>query len=72
MCLLEIFIFGIAFGLVLIDALRREPDCASCREALRGLLWSAMPRPPGGFAPRADDAVSRRYLDALHDSGDAP
>ncbi|MGY1519905.1 hypothetical protein [Luteimonas sp. A482] len=55
-----------------IDALRQDPGCDSCRETLRGLLWSAMPRPAGGFAPRADDAMSRRYLDALHASEDTP
>lgn len=55
-----------------IDALRQDPGCASCRETLRGLLWSAMPRPAGAIAPRADDATSRRYLDALDAGEDAP
>src|SRR5690606_4270486 len=55
-----------------VDALRQDPDCETCRATLRGLLWSAMPRPAGGFAPRTDDAMSRRYLDALDASGDAP
>ncbi len=55
-----------------IDALRQNPGCDECRASLRGLLWSAMPRPSGGFAPRVDDAAARRYLDALHDAEDAP
>ncbi|MGI4878265.1 MAG: hypothetical protein ACRYG4_12365, partial [Janthinobacterium lividum] len=49
-----------------IDAVRREPGCNDCREALRGLLWQAQPRPAGGVAPRpAATAEGRRYLDAL-------
>src|SRR5690606_29144453 len=55
-----------------VDALRQDPDCDDCRDTLRGLLWSAMPRPAGGFAPRADDATSRRYLAAIDTRGDAP
>ncbi|MCD9032350.1 DUF4175 domain-containing protein [Luteimonas sp. Y-2-2-4F] len=51
-----------------IDAVRQDPACADCREALRGLLWQAMPRPAGGVAPRrpADDAGAR-YLRALRE-----
>lgn len=49
-----------------IDAVRRDPACGACRDALRGLVWSAMPRPAGGVAPRdAGDDAGRRYLDAL-------
>ncbi|HLT44791.1 MAG TPA: hypothetical protein VK000_09040 [Luteimonas sp.] len=55
-----------------IDALRQDPGCDECRASLRGLLWGAMPRPSGGFAPRVDDAAARRHLDALHDAEDAP
>lgn len=55
-----------------IDALRHAPDCESCRRSLRGLVWAALPRPAGGRAPRADDPVSRRYLEALDMSGEAP
>ena len=48
------------------DTLRRQPDCARCREALRGQLWQALPRPSPGLARReTGDAVGRRYLDAL-------
>lgn len=49
-----------------IDALRRDPACAPCREKLRGTLWSALSRPAPGLTRRpAGDAVGRRYLDAL-------
>ncbi|AKC88259.1 hypothetical protein WQ53_07560 [Pseudoxanthomonas suwonensis] len=49
-----------------IDALRRQPDCADCRTALRGLLWPLLPRPPAATLRRDDgDAQGRRYLDAL-------
>lgn len=49
-----------------IDALRRDPACATCREKLRGTLWSALPRPAPGLTRRpAGDAVGRRYLDTL-------
>ncbi len=49
-----------------IDALRREPACLSCRDALRALLWTALPR-PAAQVPRRDagDARGQRYLDAL-------
>ncbi|HRO28092.1 MAG TPA: hypothetical protein PLD19_11755, partial [Luteimonas sp.] len=53
-----------------IDALRRDPQCASCREELRALLWSGMSRPAGGISRRAgDDPAARRYLDALREEG---
>ncbi|UAJ11203.1 DUF4175 domain-containing protein [Polymorphobacter megasporae] len=49
-----------------IDAVRREPGCSDCREALRGLLWRAQVRPAAAAAPRAAaTAEGRRYLDAL-------
>lgn len=49
-----------------IDTLRRQPECARCREALRGQVWQALPRPAPGLARRdAGDAIGRRYLDAL-------
>jgi hypothetical protein len=49
-----------------IEALRTDPDCASCRRDLRALLWPLLPR-PATTVPRRDDgdAVGRRYLDAL-------
>lgn len=49
-----------------IDTARRRPDCVRCREALRGQLWQALPRPAPGVARRdAGDAIGGRYLDAL-------
>jgi hypothetical protein len=49
-----------------IDAVRGDPACLACRRHLRGLLWSALVRPPAGVARRAaPDAAGRRYLDAL-------
>lgn len=49
-----------------IDTLRRQPDCARCRAALRGALWQALPRPTPGLGRRdGGDAIGRRYLDAL-------
>jgi len=53
-----------------IDALRQDPGCDACRRELRGLVWGALPRPAGGWVPRVDDALSRRYLEAL--DADAP
>lgn len=55
-----------------IDALRQDPACAGCRAELRGLLWSAMPRPRGGFPVRVQHAAAARYLDALGAGEDAP
>ncbi len=54
-----------------IDALRQDPSCADCRDELRGLVWAALPRPAGGLVPRAGDALSRRYFDALGEAPDA-
>jgi hypothetical protein len=49
-----------------IEALRADPDCASCRRDLRALLWPLLPRPAATVPRRNDgDAVGRRYLDAL-------
>jgi hypothetical protein len=49
-----------------IEALRADPDCASCRADLRALLWPLLPR-QATAVPRRDagDAAGRRYLDAL-------
>ncbi|HEY5805196.1 MAG TPA: hypothetical protein VIT90_16030 [Lysobacter sp.] len=49
-----------------IEALRADPDCASCRAELRALLWPLLPR-QATAVPRRDagDAAGRRYLDAL-------
>ncbi|GAA0638558.1 DUF4175 family protein [Brevundimonas lenta] len=53
-----------------VDAVRRDPDCASCRQRLRALLWTAMERPTGDLVRRrpADDAGAR-YLGALEGGG---
>ncbi|HEX7804447.1 MAG TPA: hypothetical protein VF471_17020 [Pseudoxanthomonas sp.] len=49
-----------------IDAVRRDPACAPCRGALRGLLWSVLPRPPAAVLRRGDEGESgRRYLQSL-------
>ncbi len=54
-----------------IDALRREPACASCRETMRALLWTALTRPPAQVPQRdAGDARGQRYLDALRQERD--
>ncbi|MEA9554574.1 hypothetical protein VC273_01125 [Xanthomonas nasturtii] len=49
------------------ETLRATPDCASCRQRLRALLWPVLVRPPAAVQPRtAPDAGGQRYLDALH------
>ncbi len=49
-----------------IDALRGDPGCGSCREALRALVWGSLPRPAGGVSRRAgEDVEGRRYLERL-------
>ncbi|WP_454289977.1 hypothetical protein [Sphingobium scionense] len=49
-----------------IDAARRDPGCASCRDKLRAQLWMAMERPQGGVARRRPaDAAGARYLGAI-------
>lgn len=53
-----------------IDAVRQEPGCMPCRTKLRGLIWTALPRPPAQVQRRdAGDAAGRRYLDALRGGG---
>jgi hypothetical protein len=53
-----------------IDAVRQEPNCLPCRARLRGLIWTALPRPPAQVQRRdAGDAAGRRYLDALRGGG---
>ncbi|WP_162498469.1 DUF4175 domain-containing protein [Xanthomonas arboricola] len=50
-----------------VETLRATPDCASCRQRLRALLWPVLVRPPAAVQPRtAPDAGGQRYLDALH------
>jgi len=49
-----------------IDSVRNEPDCATCRQALRSRLWPLLPRPPAHPAPRMrPDRSGQAYLDAL-------
>ncbi|HJW46813.1 MAG TPA: hypothetical protein VJ484_10000, partial [Lysobacter sp.] len=49
-----------------IDAVRREPDCASCRQLLRSRLWPLLPRPLANPVPRLrPDRSGQAYLDAL-------
>lgn len=55
-----------------IDALRRDPRCRDCRQALADQLWPLLQRPPA--APRPRDSGGREgaaYLDALQ-RGDRP
>ncbi len=51
-----------------IDAVRGDPQCIACRRTLRGLLWTALSRPPA-HVPRREqgDASGMRYLDALRE-----
>lgn len=51
-----------------IDAVRGDPQCIECRRTLRGLLWTALSRPPA-HVPRREqgDASGARYLDALRE-----
>lgn len=49
-----------------IDALRGDPACGPCRDALRALVWGSLPRPAGGVSRRpGEDAEGRRYLERL-------
>lgn len=49
-----------------IDAVRDDPSCGPCRARLRGLLWTALERPPAAVRRReAPGARGQRYLDAL-------
>lgn len=49
-----------------IDTVRNEPGCLSCRRTLRGLLWTALERPPVAVQRRdAPGARGQRYMDAL-------
>jgi hypothetical protein len=59
-----------ALGLIAaVDALRRAPECADCRERLQDLLWPLLPVPATGTTLRpAPDASGRAYLDAVHEA----
>ena len=49
-----------------LDAVARDPRCASCRERLAALAWRAIEREPPRAALRpTPDAAGRAYLDAL-------
>ncbi|MBL0164923.1 MAG: DUF4175 family protein [Xanthomonadales bacterium] len=49
-----------------VDALRRQPDCASCRSNLLDRLWAVLPNPPTVSRSRGTpDASGRRYLERL-------
>lgn len=53
-----------------LDALRREPGCADCRQRLRALLWPMLRRPPAATGERmAPDRAGEAYLDALGREG---
>jgi hypothetical protein len=53
-----------------IDAARSDPQCEACRQQLRALLWTILPRPPAQVPRRAEgDATGRRYLQALQREG---
>ncbi|PZU12508.1 MAG: DUF4175 domain-containing protein [Sphingobium sp.] len=46
-----------------IDAVRRDPGCKRCRDALRAQVWRAMERPMGQATRRSTpDARGKRYL----------
>lgn len=56
--------------LAAIDVLRRDPDCAGCRERLLDVLWPLVPTPPAAVRMRArPDEIGRHYLDALGKEG---
>lgn len=49
-----------------IDAARRDPSCAECREQLRRALWPMLPRPtPAPIKRERADTAGQTYLDAL-------
>ena len=54
-----------------LDALRREPDCRSCRDELRRRIWPLLASPVAKPAPRMRATVSgNAYLDALQREAD--
>ncbi len=56
-----------ALGLIAAtDALRRAPDCETCRRQLLDRLWAVLPAPPAATLLRpAADAGGRTYLERL-------
>ncbi|MGY1424368.1 hypothetical protein [Lysobacter sp. A289] len=54
-----------------IDALRRDPACADCREQLRRLLWPLLSRSPAATGERPSPGrKGDAYLDALGRAGE--
>ncbi len=52
-----------------LDTVRREPDCAACRQRLRDLLWPLLARPPAAPARRRGASpAGNAYLDALREA----
>lgn len=55
-----------------VETLRATPDCDTCRQRLRALLWPLLVRPPTAVAPRAPASRSgQRYLDVLQRAQEA-
>lgn len=48
-----------------IAALRQDPACSECRQALRAAIWSALQAPATAQRREGAEASSARYLDAL-------
>ncbi|MEG2802689.1 hypothetical protein [Stenotrophomonas sp.] len=49
-----------------VEALRMDPTCSDCRQALRAQLWRALQRPlPQVTRRAAPDRMGQAYLDAL-------
>jgi hypothetical protein len=56
--------------LAALDRARHDSTCETCRDELEGSLWSVLPIPSAGTAPRAaPDAAGRAYLDAIRTDG---
>ena len=52
--------------LAALDRARADVQCETCRDELENSLWSLVPVPTAGSAPRtAPDAEGRAYLDAI-------
>jgi hypothetical protein len=60
-----------ALGLLAaVDALKRDPACAPCRQRVRQFIWALLPVPAAGTRVReTPDAAGRMYLDALREAG---
>ena len=61
---------GALAALVALDALERDPACATCRAELRARLWPLLQPPTPAPTPRrTPDASGQAYLDALQRGG---